>query len=58
MEQVADRCVAYEDMECIRQESGMTEEEREAFLKDLKKNETILWLDFALWEVFSQKESI
>lgn len=37
MEQVADRCVAYEDMECIRQESGMTEEEREAFLKEFEK---------------------
>ena len=37
MEQVADRCVAYEDMECIRQESGMEEEEREAFLKKFEK---------------------
>ncbi len=37
MEQVADRCVAYEDMECIRQESGMEEEEREAFLKEFEK---------------------
>lgn len=37
MEQVADRCLAYEDMECIRQESGMTEEEREAFLKEFEK---------------------
>ena len=37
MEQVADRCVAYEDMECIRQEAGMTEEEREAFLKEFEK---------------------
>ena len=37
MEQVADRCVAYEDMECIRQESGMAEEEREAFLKKFEK---------------------
>lgn len=37
MEQVADRCVAYEDMECIRQESGMAEEEREAFLKEFEK---------------------
>ena len=37
MEQVADRCVAYEDIECIRQESGMTEEEREAFLKEFEK---------------------
>ena len=30
-------CVAYEDMECIRQESGMAEEEREAFLKEFEK---------------------
>lgn len=37
MEQVADRCLAYEDMECIRQESGMTEEEREVFLKEFEK---------------------
>lgn len=37
MEQVADRCVAYEDMECIRQKSGMTEEDREAFLKEFEK---------------------
>ena len=37
MEQVADRCVAYKDMECIRQESGMAEEEREAFLKEFEK---------------------
>ena len=37
MEQVADRCVVYEDMECIRQESGMAEEEREAFLKKFEK---------------------
>ena len=37
MEQVADRCLAYEAMECIRQESGMTEEEREAFLKEFEK---------------------
>ena len=37
MEQVADRCLAYEDMKCIRQESGMTEEEREAFLKEFEK---------------------
>ena len=37
MEQVADRCVVYEDMECIRQESGMAEEEREAFLKEFEK---------------------
>lgn len=37
MEQVADRCVAYEDMECIRQESGMAEEEREVFLKEFEK---------------------
>lgn len=37
MEQVADRCETYEDMDCIRQESGMDEAEREAFLKEFEQ---------------------
>ncbi|MDO4262254.1 MAG: ATP-dependent DNA helicase [Eubacteriales bacterium] len=40
LEQVYGRCAAFSDMECIRQEPGMGEEERERFLAQFEEERT------------------